>query len=207
MYGLGFHWEREPQVSKRTMGGGEPGGGGGGPGGGGLKKGGNGEPVKKGDTKKAEPNDKNGAQKKGKRGEDKKGGEDMMAGMQAAGRSMMANPPAPSWKDRLVSLVTKLDLLTSKTPLVNLTDDQKSKIQEKLKGLDKDEIKDEEAQKTLDDILEIVEGERKALEQVGFQYPGAGGEFPRPVPNPFKYKSNADHLKSLKEHLSEKGSK
>jgi hypothetical protein len=91
--------------------------------------------------------------------------------------------------------------------VVKLTDDQKAKIREELSGLEaKDEIKDEEAQKILDDILEIVEGERKYLELAGFQYPGGGGEFPRPIPNPFKYKKNADHLKALQDRLTTKGS-
>jgi hypothetical protein len=182
-----------------------PFGGGGGPpgagGGGETKKGGEAS-GKKGEGKKGGGEAvKNGAEKKGK------GEGDMMAGMQAAGRSMQANPPAPSWKDRLVSLVTKLDLLTSKTPVLNLTDDQKVKIREKLKALDKEEISNEEAEKMLEDILEIVEGDRKYLEMAGFQYPGAGGAISRPHPNPFKTSINAQHLKALQEHLSEKGNK
>jgi len=210
MYGMGYHWEREPQTgmgkSPFAKGGGPPDGGGGEKKGGegGPKKGGEGGPGKKGDGKKADQGDKEPAEKKGKKGG---GGGDMMEGMQAAGRSMMANPPGPSYKDRLVSLVIKLDVLTGKTPLVKLTDDQKAKIQEKLKALDKEEITDEQAEKILVEFLEIVEDQRKALEEVGFQYPGAGGAIPRPVPNPFKYKANADHLKSLQEHLGEKGNK
>jgi hypothetical protein len=127
-----------------------------------------------------------------------------MAGMQAMGKASMTNfRPTPP-KDRLVSLIIKLDLLTSPTPLIKLTDDQKAKIREKLNGLDKAEINDEEAQKKLDDILEIVEGERKSLEMAGFQS-GAGGDMPRPSPNPFKYSINAQHLKALQEHLAGKG--
>jgi hypothetical protein len=98
--------------------------------------------------------------------------------------------------------MNKLDLLTSQGPTVKLTDDQKAKIRDKLSGLgDKDEIKDEDAQKTSEDILEIVEGDRKYLELAGLHYPGAGGDFPRPIPNLFKYKANADHLKALQDRL------
>ena len=55
MYGFGFHWEREPQVSKRSM------GGGGGPGGGESKKGGDGAGSKGEDKKEGNPDAKNGS--------------------------------------------------------------------------------------------------------------------------------------------------
>src|SRR5207245_2275012 len=53
MYGFDFHWEREPQVSKRSM------GGGGGPGGGESKKGGDGAGSKGEDKKEGNPDAKN----------------------------------------------------------------------------------------------------------------------------------------------------
>ncbi len=209
MTGFGYHWDREPTKSDQAgsaggpgrMGGMGGGRGGGGPppgvadGEGGSKKGGT---DKKGNSSEGKgESDKKGAAKKG-------GGGGMMAGMQAMGQASMGNfRPTPP-KDRLVSLVIKLDLLTSPTPLIKLTDDQKAKIREQLNGLDKDEIKDEEALKKLEDILEIVEGERKSLEMAGFQYPGAGGDIPRPSPNPFKVKNNADHVKALQERLAGK---
>ena len=209
MYGLGYHWEGQPTPG--AAGGGRMGGGG--MGGGGMGGGGGGGEGKKGPPGGVLEGKEGGEAKKGGGEMPKKGaqpkekaGDDKMAGMQAAGRAMMGNfqPTAP--KDRLVSLVTKLDLLTSKTPLIHLTDDQKSKIRSKLSALDKDEVKDDEAEKILDDILEIVEGDRKALEEVGFQYPGAGGAISRPHPNPFKVKIHADHLQSLKNHLNDEGS-
>src|SRR5260370_12876287 len=49
MYGFGFHWERQPQVSKRSM------GGGGGPGGGESKKGRDGPGRKSNNKKQANP--------------------------------------------------------------------------------------------------------------------------------------------------------
>jgi uncharacterized membrane protein YgcG len=65
MYSFGFHWEREPQVSKRSMGGGGgPGGGpGGGSGGGETKKGGDGAGSKGEDKKEGDPGAKNGSEK------------------------------------------------------------------------------------------------------------------------------------------------
>ncbi len=203
MIGFGYHWEADSVASANppaASGGGGPGGtGGGGPRGGGG-----------GDAGSA---NKGGAEKKGKgpaakgNAEKKGSGGGMMAGMQAMGQASMGNfRPTPP-KDLLVSLVNKLDLLTSQTPLVKFTDDQKAKIREKLSGLEtKDEIKDEEAEKTLVDLLDIVDAERKSLELVGFQFPGSGGDIPRPAsPNPFKYKANADHLKKLQERLTSKG--
>ena len=187
------------------MGGGRGGGGGGGSGGGGMPRGpaGEGASRKSGEETKGKDTEEKGEAAK-KDSEKKGAGGDMMSAMQAAGKASSANfRPTPP-KDRLLSLVIKLDLLTSPTPLIKLTDDQKAKLREKLNGLDKDEIKDEEAQKKLDDILEIVEGERKSLEMAGFQA-GAGGDMPRPSPNPFKVSTNAKHLKELQDRLAGKG--
>jgi hypothetical protein len=207
MIGFGYHWESEAvakaSASAAPAGEGQPGTGGGGPGG--MAKGGpggGGEFAKKGGAEKKD----NGSKAK-KDAEKKDSGGGMMAGMQAMGQASMGNfRPTPP-KDQLVSLVVKLDLLTSQTPLVKFTDDQKAKIREKLSGLEaKDEIKDDEAVATLVDLLDIVEGERKSLEMVGFKFPGAGGDIPRPgSPNPFKIKVNADHLKTLQERLTSKG--
>jgi len=205
MFAFGFHWEGEP-TPKAAAGGG---GGGGNPMarmGGGMGGGGPGGAKGEGGGKKGESK-KDGAENKGKDSDSKKSAAQKQAaengsgGSGSGGQSSPGGPRTPP-KDRLVSLVNKLDLLTSQGPRVKLTDDQKAKIREKLSGLgDKDEIQDEEAQKTLEDILEIVEGDRKYLELAGFQYPGTGGDFPRPIPNPFKYKANADHLKALQDRL------
>jgi hypothetical protein len=197
MFAFGFHWEGEPTPKSANpmsrMGGGMGGGGGG-------AKGEGGEGKKGGSEKKGKESASNA--ESGKKGAEGKG-----SGEASGGRGGAGGGPRTPPKDRLVSLVNKLDLLTSQAPAVKLTDDQKAKIREKLSGLGaKDEIKDEEAQKTLEDILEIVEGDRKYLELAGFQYPGAGGDFPRPIPNPFKYKANADHLKALQDRLGNKGS-
>jgi hypothetical protein len=208
MFAFGFHWEGEPTPKAAAGGGGGGGnpmarmGGMGGGGGGGKGEGGG----KKGEGKKGESK-KDGTENKGKDSDSKKSAAQKQAAENGAegsgsGRGGPGGGPRTPPKDRLVSLVNKLDLLTSQGPAVKLTDDQKAKIREKLSGLaDKEEITDEDAQKTLEDILEIVEGDRKSLELAGFQYPGAGGDFPRPIPNPFKYKANADHLKTLQDRL------
>jgi len=200
MYGFGYHWESQPAKALASDGGGGrggPGGGGGAPRGMGGGRGGEGK-GKEGTNKNKEKDSsaKGGSEQKGNSG----------SGMPAALQKAMAQAGStPPYKDQLVSLVARLDLLTSPTPLIKLTDDQKTKIREKLSGLDKDEIKDEEALQILTDLLEIVEDQRNALELAGFRHPGAGGEISRPSPNPFKYQVNANHLKALQERLTSKG--
>lgn len=224
MFGFGYHWEGEPTPRSNAAGGGggRMGGMGGGKGEGGSKKGEggskkgkSGEPPpgvvddaktdKKGEKEGTERKDKSSDAKKGN--EEKTPGADMIAGMQAAGKASMGNYKPPSNKELLITLVAKLDLVTGKAPLVNLTDEQKAKLREKLKDLDsKTEIKEQDAEKMLIDILDIVEGDRKSLETAGFRWPGTGGPSPsaQMPPNPFKEKANAEHLKALQEHLSGK---
>src|SRR5258706_11634700 len=56
----------------------------------------------------------------------------------------------PSSKTQLVALVIKFDQLTAKPLSIELTADEKKKVQEHLKGLtDKDEISDDEAKTRL----------------------------------------------------------
>jgi hypothetical protein len=204
MYGFGYHWEGQPTPRSNPAGGG--GGGGRAPGG----KGGNEPPPGVVDDVKSDKKGEKGKKDKGanakKDSENKTPGADMISGMQAMGKASMANfKPTPP-KEMLIILVAKLDLLTSKSPLMKLTEEQKAKLREKLKDLDKAEIKDDDAQKILIDILDLVEGERKSLETAGFRWPGTGGDSPsaQMPANPFKEKPNAEHLKALQDHLGEK---
>jgi hypothetical protein len=105
---------------------------------------------------------------------------------------------------QLAALVTKLDQLTRKPLAVTLSDDQKARLREQLQGLDeKETLDDEEAQKRLDAILEVVKGDKETLQAAGYRWPGeGGGGRPMDVPNPFKEGPNADHLKSLQEEAS-----
>jgi hypothetical protein len=114
--------------------------------------------------------------------------------------SQTANP-----KGQLAALVAKLDVLTRKPLSVQLKDEQKAKIRDQLKGLeDKDEIREEDAKKTLDALLEAVKENREALEDAGFHWPGEKGRnSPLDIPNPFKEKNDGDHLKSLRKQLGQ----
>jgi hypothetical protein len=113
-------------------------------------------------------------------------------------------PPGPSPTVQLISLVTKLDQLTQKPLTVTLTDDERARLAEQLKGLDgPSPVGDEECKKRLDAILEIVKDDREALEAAGFQWPGDTRIRPRGgAPNPFTEVDKAPHLKALQERLA-----
>jgi hypothetical protein len=112
---------------------------------------------------------------------------------------------APSAKNQLATLVTKLDQLTQTPLTVQLTAEQKKKIVGLLHGLpDRDEIGDEDAKKCLDELLEVLKGNKETLEAAGFRWPGAGGGFGgggQPPANPFKEGNPNKHLKSLETTL------
>src|SRR5262245_8225460 len=112
-------------------------------------------------------------------------------------------PSSPSPTAQLVGLVAKLDLLTQKPLTVTLTDEEKAKLAEQLKGLDADTpLGDEEIKKRLDAILEIVKDDREALEAAGYSWPGDTRIRPRGgAPNPFTEVDNTAHLKGLRERL------
>jgi hypothetical protein len=120
-------------------------------------------------------------------------GRDMLSGM-------AANPKA-----QLVSLVGKLDALTTKPLSITLSDDQRTKLAELLKSLEPEEdMNDEEARRRLDDMLKIFEpGQKETLEAAGF----GGAQMPRPVDasaNPFAGGDSKEHLKKLSERLNKK---
>jgi hypothetical protein len=141
------------------------------------------------------------------------GGRPMMgrggpAGMRGM-RGMRGMFGGPNPKNQLASLVVKLDQLTQKPLAIRLNEEQRSKLEEQLKGLDeKKELTEKEAQKRLDAVLEIVKGQKATLEAAGYRWPGQGRAFrpPMPVPNPFKDKDNGKHLKALQERLVDKPS-
>jgi hypothetical protein len=182
---MGYHWDKQPAPASAGPAGGmaamRPGGGGGGMmggGGGGMMGGG--------------------------------GGGGMMGcmmgggGRGGGGRGGMG----PNSKNQLAQLVTKLDQLTAKPLKLELTDDQKKKVAESIKGLAEAEtISEEDAKKKLDDLLKVVEKEKETLETAGYRWPGAGGPGggfrpPPDVPNPFKDGDNNKHLKGLQERVA-----
>src|SRR5262249_20811675 len=109
----------------------------------------------------------------------------------------------PNPKTQLTQLVTKLDVLTAKPLAIQLTDEQKAKVREQLKGLDSEEaINDEEAKKRLDALLAALQDHKATLIEAGYFWPGegafgfgGGGQ----AANPFKGGKGAEHLKALDE--------
>jgi len=133
------------------------------------------------------------------------GGGGGMRGGGGRGGPMAGGGAGPSSKAQLVNLVAKLDVLTAKPLEVKLSEDQKNKIREKLKGLDeKRELNEDEAKGTLDAILEIVKNDKETLVAAGFS-PSPPSLGPRPYSNPFVESSNAEHLKALQSRLETKG--
>ena len=114
--------------------------------------------------------------------------------------------PGAQRKSQLATLLAKLDLLTKKPLTVTLTDEERTKLAELIKGLgDQDALDDDDAKKRLDAVLEIVKDDKETLEAAGYRWPGQGGGRPPAnaanAPNPFKEGENATHLKSLQESL------
>jgi hypothetical protein len=115
----------------------------------------------------------------------------------------------PTPKTQLAQLVTKLDVLTAKPLSIELTDDQRAKVREQIKGLASDEeLSDDEAAKRMNAILDVLKDQKATLEAAGYRWPGEGGGFggfgtPQP-PNPFKEGKDAEHLKDLDARLAKK---
>ena len=113
----------------------------------------------------------------------------------------------PSPKTQLTQLVTKLDVLTAKPLAIQLTDEQRSKVREQLKGLDsEDAVNDEEAKKRLDALLAALQDHKATLIEAGYFWPGEGGlgfgfGGGGQAANPFKEGKDAEHLKALDERL------
>lgn len=148
------------------------------------------------------------------------------AGMAKAGPGApkMGGPPAgggggggrggPSPRTQLINLVNSLDTVVDHPVSVTLTAPDRDAIAAQLRGLDTaEQIGDDDARKRLDAILKVLEKDRKALEAVGFRWPGpapkGGPPAPPPnaileSPNPFKAPQTAERLKSLQDRLEKK---
>jgi hypothetical protein len=111
---------------------------------------------------------------------------------------------------QLAALVITLERLTGKPLIVKLSEEQRAKLREELKGLDeKDELSEEDSKKRVDAILEIIKDDRETLEAAGWTRPPGGGnsEAPPQVPNPFKSDVPGKRLKALQELVSKDESK
>lgn len=131
-------------------------------------------------------------------------------GKAGAPKGGMGRGPNP--KLQLASLVAKLDLVTGNAPTIQLTDEQRKKVQEQLRGLDAaEDLSADDAQKRLDTLLEILKDHRQTLELVGYRWPSQGGpssfSVPPELPNPFKDEKNAKPLKSLQSRLEQPAGK
>jgi hypothetical protein len=123
-------------------------------------------------------------------------------------------PPSP--KAQLLSLLLALDTVVDRPVAVTLTPADRAAVAEQLKGLDAaDEVKDADATARLEAILKVVEKDRKALETVGYRWPGPApktGVAPGPptpemalgTSNPFHFSPTAVKIKSLRERLEKK---
>jgi hypothetical protein len=111
----------------------------------------------------------------------------------------------PSSRVQLATLIAKLDLLTGEPLTLKLTDAQRARLREQVRGLaEHEELSAEDATKRLDAILEIVKDQRTTLEAAGYRWPGQRGGFRPPAdrPNPFREEADGQHLKALEEHLA-----
>jgi hypothetical protein len=121
-------------------------------------------------------------------------------GDEPPGRGGPAGRGRPNPKTQLVSLITKLDLVTHEHPAVTLSAEQKRKIRERLQKLDGWEVlMDTDAKEALDAVLEILTDEQKKILNED-RKPGATN----PPLNPFKEEPDSEHLKSLRSQLAEK---
>ena len=114
----------------------------------------------------------------------------------------MGGPRGPNAKTQLVSLVTKLDLLTQKPLTVSLNPEQKKRVAERLKGLESQEsLADEDAKARLTALLEILKDQKGTLEAAGYRWPGERFSRPADMPNPFKDEKNGKALGALQERM------
>jgi hypothetical protein len=138
------------------------------------------------------------------------GGKGGMMGGKGGGMGKGGGGFGPTPKTQLAQLVAKLDVLTAKPLSIELTDDQRAKVREQIKGLaSNEELSDDEATKRLNALLDVLKEQKVTLEAAGYRWPGEGGGgfggFGTPQPaNPFKEGKDAEHLKDLDERLAKK---
>ncbi len=111
----------------------------------------------------------------------------------------------PDHKVQLGNLVDRVIILALKPPTFTLTDEQKKQALAQLDGLEKpDELSQEEAEKRLEALQKVLEGQSDSLRKISTGGPGRGGPGGRPPtpPNPFKEEKKAQELKELRAWLS-----
>jgi hypothetical protein len=120
----------------------------------------------------------------------------------------------PNPKFQLAQLVSKLDTLTAKPLTIQLTPEQKKKVQEQLAGLDaREKLSSDDAKAKLEALIDSLKDHKATLVAAGYFWPGepgpgggggrAGGPGAKADPddNPFKSGANGEHLKNLESTL------
>jgi hypothetical protein len=104
----------------------------------------------------------------------------------------------------VVTLVEKLDALTTTPGKLQLDADQRTKILAALAELAKpDFLGDVPAQEQMNVMLGALKNNRQTLEEAGFKWPEGGDTPPtRPSENPFKSGEASAHLQALQDRLS-----
>src|SRR5262249_40225234 len=84
--------------------------------------------------------------------------------------------PQQFTKTQLADLVKKLDPLVNKKLVLELSDAERAKVEEQLRGLESlDELKDEDADKRMKELLEVLKDKRPTMELAGYRWPSPGG--------------------------------
>jgi hypothetical protein len=141
----------------------------------------------------------------GQKGKGGKGGpKGGMGGMPPPPQGFPFAPPTPD--RQLAGVILRLDVLTEKTPAIQLSDEQKEKLAEELKELDSDKaakLDTKEAKKRLEAIMKVLTKDQKeALQRLGASWPGqTSGAAGKETPPPFSEESNKKALKNLVERL------
>ena len=105
-------------------------------------------------------------------------------------------------KERLARLVAALDHLTGKPLVLTLTEAQKARVLDQLKGLaGQGELTEEEAAKKLKALLGDLEDQTATLKAAGFSVEQKPRP-PVPIPNPFMEEENKKHLEALEKKLA-----
>jgi hypothetical protein len=111
----------------------------------------------------------------------------------------------PDAKSQLAQLVVALDRLTGQPLTLTLSDAQKAKVLEQVKGLAKEkELSEEDAKKKLGELMTDLQGHAATLKAAGFD-PGQAPRPPVPVANPFTEEENKKHLEDLEKRLAKPG--
>jgi hypothetical protein len=118
--------------------------------------------------------------------------------MEGYAKQMLAKRErGPTAKDLLALLVAKLDRLTAPPARLTLNQEERKQVLSQLEGLaDSKSISEDQAQKRLDALFDILKEHQKTLLSADFPWPGSERRA-----NPFLEEENGAHLNALKAKL------